>query len=206
MTNEHKYGIVYTVDGDIVGFNLPHDRFVPLMGKDIFEALEKKALEKQSNEQNTLQGVGNTLKMHDATAEELASVEEYIQRSHDAGNEFFNYDAPTAKADDCISRQELLDYLHFCITATENQKSHQLLGETYVKGTIDTLERVEIKVDMMDSVIPVRIRGKWIHWTDDICDYVRCSRCDYGDEGEVRLGEESSFCPSCGSGNREVSE
>lgn len=48
--------------------------------------------------------------------------------------------------------------------------------------------------------------GRWIHWTDDICDYARCSKCDYGDEGEVKLGEESNFCPKCGSDNREVSE
>lgn len=40
--------------------------------------------------------------------------------------------------------------------------------------------------------------GLWIWWTDDRADYYECSECGYGDEGEVKFGEETNFCPCCG--------
>ena len=42
------------------------------------------------------------------------------------------------------------------------------------------------------------MKGMWIEWTDDFKDYVKCSQCDYGEEGEVYLGEETNYCPHCG--------
>ena len=39
---------------------------------------------------------------------------------------------------------------------------------------------------------------KWIQWTDDRMDYVKCPVCGYGDEGEILMKETLGFCPSCG--------
>lgn len=51
-----------------------------------------------------------------------------------------------------------------------------------------------------------RPRGKWIHWTDDYKDYVTCSCCEYGEEGEVLLSDKTPFCPICGADMREGAE
>ena len=48
-----------------------------------------------------------------------------------------------------------------------------------------------------------RPRGKWIHWTDDYKDYVTCSCCEYGEEGEVLLSDKTPVCPICGADMRE---
>ena len=44
-------------------------------------------------------------------------------------------------------------------------------------------------------------KGKWIHWTDDYKDYCTCSKCGYGEEGELLLKNITPFCPYCGSYN-----
>lgn len=43
-----------------------------------------------------------------------------------------------------------------------------------------------------------RRKGEWIHWTDDRNDYMKCSECGWGEEGEVSFGDETKFCPNCG--------
>ena len=48
--------------------------------------------------------------------------------------------------------------------------------------------------------------GQWIDWTDDRNDYIKCSHCGYGEEGELKHGEATNFCPNCGSYNGEVEE
>lgn len=40
--------------------------------------------------------------------------------------------------------------------------------------------------------------GHWVQWTDDKADYCKCSECGYGEEGEVKYGEETPYCPICG--------
>lgn len=40
--------------------------------------------------------------------------------------------------------------------------------------------------------------GKWIHCNDDKNDWLECSNCRYGSEGEVKYGEETNYCPNCG--------
>ena len=47
------------------------------------------------------------------------------------------------------------------------------------------------------DVEPV-MHGRWVSWTDDKADYLMCSRCGYGEEGEVRYGEGTRYCPYCG--------
>ena len=53
------------------------------------------------------------------------------------------------------------------------------------------------RVKQLPSVTPRR-KGHWIAWTDDRNDYYMCSECSYGEEGELKFGEETSFCPHCG--------
>ena len=48
------------------------------------------------------------------------------------------------------------------------------------------------------SVTPARPKGRWIHFTDDISDYVKCSCCGYGEEGEVKFDDKTLFCSHCG--------
>ena len=51
---------------------------------------------------------------------------------------------------------------------------------------------------MSKNEIPFEIKeAEWIHWTDDFRDYVKCSNCGFGDEGEIYLGDEPVICPCC---------
>ena len=47
-----------------------------------------------------------------------------------------------------------------------------------------------------------RQEGGWDHYTDDKFDYVECSECHYGDEGELLYGYPQKmgwkYCPRCG--------
>lgn len=54
----------------------------------------------------------------------------------------------------------------------------------------------------MDCDCNTKLKGKWIEWTDDRKDYVSCSCCGYGDEGEVYISERTPYCPVCGSDMR----
>ena len=38
----------------------------------------------------------------------------------------------------------------------------------------------------------------WIHWTDDRKDYATCSKCGFGEEGELLLQDTTPYCPWCG--------
>lgn len=38
----------------------------------------------------------------------------------------------------------------------------------------------------------------WIHRNDDYNDWLECPSCGYGDEGEVKYGEGTPYCPYCG--------
>lgn len=40
--------------------------------------------------------------------------------------------------------------------------------------------------------------GTWVHMNDDFNDWLECSNCGYGSEGEVPLGAGTPFCPICG--------
>lgn len=48
--------------------------------------------------------------------------------------------------------------------------------------------------------------GGWLDWTDDRNDYLKCSICGYGEEGEVKFGEYTPYCPNCGSKMEGVEE
>ena len=90
--------------------------------------------------------------------------------------------------EDAISRQAVLDIWH---TTYSN-----------VRIENDEIQYKKIAYEL-PSVTPSRPRGKWIHWTDDYKDYVTCSCCEYGEEGEVLLSDKTPFCPICGADMRE---
>ena len=108
--------------------------------------------------------------------------------------------------EDCVSREEVIEALRTWI-----QYGHLPNGD-YVP--LDYLSNPEEYVDFvrfedaetcineMPSVTPSRPKGKWIHWTDDYKDYVTCSCCEYGGEGEVLLSDKTPFCPICGADMR----
>ena len=59
-------------------------------------------------------------------------------------------------------------------------------------------------IEMLNELPPVNPKvktGKWLHCNDDRNDWSECSECGYGDEGEVKFGEETPYCPHCGSKN-----
>lgn len=45
--------------------------------------------------------------------------------------------------------------------------------------------------------------GQWVHRNDDFNDWLECSECGYGGEGEVKFGEGTNFCPHCGADMRD---
>ena len=51
-----------------------------------------------------------------------------------------------------------------------------------------------------------RAKGTWIHRNDDHNDWLECSECGYGSEGEVKYGQDTPYCPMCGADMREVEE
>jgi hypothetical protein len=102
----------------------------------------------------------------------------------------------------------LVDQLgkELCSDAIDRQAAIDALGEeppVWYDGEDEIAERDQWKRDIeaiksLPSVRPKIKVGHWIEWTDDIDDYVKCSCCDYGDEGDVKLGDETNYCPHCG--------
>lgn len=94
-------------------------------------------------------------------------------------------------SEDCVSRE-----------AVKKLKKYRFSYDTNT-----TIPKSDVFVKVSDiaslpSVEPSRPKGKWIHWTDDYKDYVTCSCCGYGEEGEVLLSDKTPFCPICGTDTR----
>ena len=70
------------------------------------------------------------------------------------------------------------------------------------REAVVSLDYMADAINELPSVTPQPMKGKWIHWTDDFKDYVTCSCCDYGEEGEVLLKDKTPFCPICGADMR----
>lgn len=45
---------------------------------------------------------------------------------------------------------------------------------------------------------PLKPSSLWIHRNDDFYNWLECPKCGYGEEGEVKYGEGTTFCPYCG--------
>lgn len=56
----------------------------------------------------------------------------------------------------------------------------------------------DICSECLDKLKDGHVTAIWEWFTDDRNDYVRCTRCGYGEEGEIKLGDESPYCPNCG--------
>lgn len=79
----------------------------------------------------------------------------------------------------------------------------EILRECRDKGFCHTTYNAKqffLARDMAISALEHEPRtGRWLDWTDDRKDYLKCSICGYGEEGEVKFGEYTPYCPICGS-------
>ena len=99
-------------------------------------------------------------------------------------------DMEEESCEDCISREQTLKaFTEKCVGECACCK--------YNGSDNGTAENCKL-IKSMPSVTSTRPKGKWIHWTDDYKDYVTCSCCEYGEEGEVLLSDKTPFCPICG--------
>lgn len=105
------------------------------------------------------------------------------------------YGQPKDPCENCISKEAALNTLDYIDKVLNDDRTveryKELLQECY---------------EDLPSVTLSRSKGKWIHWTDDYKDYVTCSCCEYGEEGEVLLSDKTPFCPICGADMREREE
>ncbi len=95
---------------------------------------------------------------------------------------------------DCVSRKDVEDMIFRMGSVEELEIDFAKL----------LLMRRELK--KLPSVKPTAQKGRWVHHNDDHYDWMECSFCGYGDEGEVVYGNETPFCPMCGADLSEVSE
>lgn len=102
------------------------------------------------------------------------------------------------EGDDTMTKDQLANF----IEATKGKWIFKTESGRVIKG-----EEIEKQIiESLRNSKPSRPRGKWIHWTDDYKDYVTCSCCEYGEEGEVLLSDKTPFCPICGADMREGAE
>lgn len=107
--------------------------------------------------------------------------------------------------DDCISRADILDAIETWDKFGVNAEQKLIRWQDHYVPYVH-LDDVRNAIANMPSVTPTRPKGKWIHWTDDYKDYVTCSCCGYGEEGEVLLSDKTPFCPICGAEMRGETE
>lgn len=53
---------------------------------------------------------------------------------------------------------------------------------------------------------PTNQKGRWIHRNDDLSDWLECSECGHGADGEVPFEHDTPFCPYCGAAMQGVDE
>ena len=114
-------------------------------------------------------------------------------------NNPFMYQTLSNMIDELFEQQPCED----CISRKEALRHGRLIYDDDGKGYV--VVRVDEIIDL-PSVTPTRPKGKWIHWTDDYKDYVTCSCCGYGEEGEVLLNDKTPFCSICGADMRGETE
>jgi hypothetical protein len=107
--------------------------------------------------------------------------------------------------DECVTKVEVINTIHKTIYGffdiADDDSEEPINDKDKLLLTIN--KTISNAVKALPSVTPQRSRGKWIHWTDDYKDYVTCSCCEYGEEGEVLLSDKTPFCPICGADMRE---
>ena len=87
-----------------------------------------------------------------------------------------------------MTREEKLDWLY------------RLRSEIYVYMPKEWIIPMNKALDMSIKALEQEPKtGIWINWTDDRKDYLKCSVCGYGEEGEVNYATFTPYCPMCGS-------
>ena len=64
--------------------------------------------------------------------------------------------------------------------------------------TIYPSPRILNKKALVDEFLNQYENKYWIHRNDDYTDWLECPTCGYGDEGEVKYGKGTPYCPYCG--------
>lgn len=55
----------------------------------------------------------------------------------------------------------------------------------------------ELSDFQLADVKPI-VRREWLHRWDESIVWLECSNCGFGSDGEVRMDEDTPFCPMCG--------
>ena len=90
---------------------------------------------------------------------------------------------------------------HECEEAVGRQASLNTIESMYQKCDGDLQTYHDLLVDcfeVLPSIQPKAKTGRWIERGDDRFDWLVCSECEFGSEGEVKCGEGTNYCPSCG--------
>lgn len=160
--------------------------------EDIYEAIIK-ALEKQPSEDTEVIKVSKGAVKARQGRFVIYDVE-WLNKNFYVTEEKI-YGQPKDPCENCISKEAALNTLDYIDKVLNDDRTveryKELLQECY---------------EDLPSVTLSRSKGKWIHWTDDYKDYVTCSCCEYGEEGEVLLSDKTPFCPICGADMREREE
>ena len=126
----------------------------------------------------------------------LQIVEQLEKNCENCGN----YDVPVVCSEGCVDRCNWIPKkTEPCEDAVSRQAVIDITAET---GALETQRRVM----ELPSVQPKAREGRWLHRNDDHNDWSECSECGYGDEGEVKFGKETPYCPYCGSRNKGENE
>lgn len=88
-----------------------------------------------------------------------------------------------------MTREEAIEHLKWYFECDNGLGTDKETVVAY-KMAIKALDQIKTELEPKT--------GHWIHWTDDRKDYVTCSCCEYGEEGEVLLNDKTPFCPMCG--------
>lgn len=78
-----------------------------------------------------------------------------------------------------------------------NQEAIETLSSFKVCGMRAGKDRLAEALEVAVEALKKK-QGKWLHENDDHFDWLVCSCCDYGSEGEVGYLSETPYCPMCG--------
>lgn len=81
---------------------------------------------------------------------------------------------------------------------TASEKLDDIIVRAEVNNILDLLTRHTALLNDIKMMLPSEKTAEWLHMFDDYNDWLECSECGYGAEGEVKFGEETNYCPNCG--------
>lgn len=119
----------------------------------------------------------------------------YLECSR-CGWEVYNYLGITNYCPSCGSRMDG----HIDMSYEEARKVLSAYDMSEDNDDVMFKNAIRIAIELLDTVDK---KAEWMHWTDDKKDYVSCSRCGYGEEGEILFNDRTNYCPLCGADMRE---